>query len=168
VTVDIEERQHLNTAISALMELVNHVYAFSDQTQTGAPGRRDAGVAVGEVERVETIAVVKEALESLVLMLSPFAPHMAEELWERLGHDQGLVSAGWPRYDEAAARASEIVVPVQVNGKLRGRVTVAADASEDQLREAALAEPAVMLHTQGRTVRKVIVARGKLVNVVVA
>jgi leucyl-tRNA synthetase len=169
VTVDIEERQHLNTAISALMELVNHIYAFSEGTQTGAPGHRDGGeVAVGEVERIETIAVVKEAIEALVLMLSPFAPHTAEELWERLGHDEGLVTAGWPSYDEAVARAVEIVVPVQVNGRLRGRVTVAADASEEQLREAALADPAVIAHTKGRTVRKIIVARGKLVNVVVA
>jgi leucyl-tRNA synthetase len=78
------------------------------------------------------------------------------------------VTAGWPPYDEAVARAVEIVVPVQVNGRLRGRVTVAADASEEQLREAALADPAVIAHTKGRTVRKVIVARGKLVNVVVA
>jgi leucyl-tRNA synthetase len=168
VTVDIEERQHLNTAVSALMELVNQLYSFSEGTRVGAPGRRDTeAVAVDEAERVETIAVVKEALEALVLMLSPFAPHTAEELWERLGHDEGVIAAGWPRFDETAARAQEIVVPVQVNGKLRGRVTVAADATEDQLREAALADPAVRAHTQGRTVRKVIVARGRLVNVVV-
>ena len=168
VTVDIEERQHLNTAVSALMELVNHLYSFSEGTRVGAPGRRESeAVAVDEAERVETIAVVKEALEALVLMLSPFAPHTAEELWERLGHEGGVVAAGWPRFDETAARAQEIVVPVQVNGKLRGRVTVPADANEDQLREAALADPGVQVHTQGRTVRKVIVARGRLVNVVV-
>jgi leucyl-tRNA synthetase len=169
VTVDIEERQHLNTAISALMELVNHIYAFSEGTRTGSPGRRESGdVALSEAERVETIGVVKEALESLVLMLAPFAPHTAEELWERLGHEGGLMTAGWPQFNESVARAAEIVVPVQVNGKLRGRVTVSVDATEEQLREAALAEPAVQAHTQGRTVRKVIVARGKLVNVVIA
>ncbi|HXE80530.1 MAG TPA: leucine--tRNA ligase [Vicinamibacterales bacterium] len=165
VTIDIEERQHLNTALSALMELVNHLYAFSEQTRTGG-GRRD-GVAVGEAERVETVAVVKEALEALTLMLSPFAPHTAEEMWERLGHEGGLASAAWPTYDEAAAKAEEIVVPVQVNGKLRGRVTVAADASEEELKQAALADPAVQAHTRGREIRKVIVARGRLVSVVV-
>jgi leucyl-tRNA synthetase len=167
VTVDVEERQHLNTALSALMELVNHLYAFSEGTRTGAPGRRDQAVAVGEAERVETICAVKEALEALTLMLAPFAPHTAEEMWERLGHDGGLSTAAWPAYDEAAARAEEIVVPVQVNGKLRARVTVPADASEDALRDAALADPAVQAYTRGKDVRKVIVARGKLVSVVV-
>ena len=167
VTVDIEERQHLNTALSALMELVNHLYAFSEQTRTGTPGRRDQDVAVGEAERVETIAVVKEALDALTLMLSPFAPHTAEEMWERLGHGEGLTAAAWPEHDAAAAKAEEIVVPVQVNGKVRGRVTVPADASEEDLKTAALAEPAVLAHTRGRTIRKVIVARGKLVSVVV-
>jgi leucyl-tRNA synthetase len=168
VTVDIEERQHLNTALSALMELVNHLYAFSEGTRTGAPGRSESGdVAVGEAERVETIAAVKEALDALIVLLSPFAPHTAEELWERLDHDGGLTAATWPAYDEAVARAEEIVVPVQVNGKLRGRITVPVDAPEEVLREAALGDAAVRAHTSGKTVRKVIVVAGKLVNVVV-
>jgi leucyl-tRNA synthetase len=168
VTVDIEERQHLNTALSALMELVNHLYAFSEGTMTGAPGRAESGdVAVGEAERVETIAAVKEALDALIVMLSPFAPHTAEELWERLDHEGGLTATAWPAYDEAVARAQEVVVPVQVNGKLRGRITVPVDASEEVLREAALADAAVQAHTSGKTVRKVVVVAGKLVNVVV-
>ena len=167
VTVDIEQRQHLNTAVSALMELVNDLYAFSDQTASGAPGQTTAS-AVTTAERVETLAVVREAIEALVLMVSPFAPHMAEELWEHLGHQGGLSAAAWPAYDADAARAAEIVVPVQVNGKLRARVTVPADASEDDVREAALADPAVQAHIAGKTVRKVIVAQGKLVSVVVS
>ncbi len=89
VTVDIEERQHLNTPVSALMELVNDLYAFSDQTAGGSPGQHAAS-AVTTAERVETLAVVREAVEALVLMVSPYAPHMAEELWERLGHHGGL------------------------------------------------------------------------------
>jgi leucyl-tRNA synthetase len=165
VTVDIEERQHLNTAVSALMELVNDLYAFSDQTAGGAPGQH-AVAAVATAERVETLAVLGEALDALVLMVSPFAPHTAEELWERLGHAGGLTAAGWPSYDPEAARAAEIVVPVQVNGKLRGRITVSPDAGEDELREAALADPAVQAHLAGKSVRKVIVAKGKLVSVV--
>ena len=167
VTADIEQRQHLNTAVSALMELVNDLYAFSDQTTSGAPGHAVAS-AVTTAERVETLAVVREAIEALVLMVSPFAPHMAEELWEHLGHQGGLSAAAWPGYDADAARAAEIVVPVQVNGKLRARVTVPIDATENDVREAALADPAVQAHIAGKTVRKVIVAQGKLVSVVVS
>jgi leucyl-tRNA synthetase len=166
VTVDVEERQHLNTAVSALMELVNELYAFSDQTAIGSPGVR-SDRAVATIERAETLAVVREAVDALVLLLSPFAPHTCEELWERLGHTGGLAAAPWPSFDAVAARAEAIVIPVQVNGKLRGRITVAPDATEDQLRDKALADPAVQAHTAGKTVKKVIVARGKLVSVVV-
>jgi leucyl-tRNA synthetase len=167
VTADIEERQHLNTAVSALMELVNDLYAFTEGTHMGAPGRRLSETAVVEAERIETIAAIKEAVEALVLMLSPFAPHTAEELWASLGHQQGLTAAPWPAFDPQVARADEIVVPVQVNGRLRSRLTVPADASEEQLREAALADPAVQGYTAGKTVRKVVIAGSRLVNVVV-
>jgi leucyl-tRNA synthetase len=169
VTADIEERQQLNTAVSAMMELVNTLYAFSEQTVTGGPGRRsDEDVAtVGVVERRETICVVREAIEALVRLLSPFAPHTAEEMWERLGHQEALAAAAWPAYDAAVARADEIVVPVQVNGKVRTRLTVSADASEQELERLALADPAVQTHTTGKTVRKVVVAKGRLVSVVV-
>jgi leucyl-tRNA synthetase len=168
VTTDIEERQHLNTAVSALMELVNELYAFGDRTRTGAPGRRgDGGSSVGEAERVETIAAVKEAVEALVRMLAPFAPHTAEEIWERLGHVDGLSVSAWPEFDPEAAKEESITVPVQVNGKLRTRLTVPASVTEDGLREAALADPVVQAHTAGKSVRKVVVAGGRLVNVVV-
>ena len=90
------------------------------QRQPVRAGRRRGG-AVGAIERPATIAVLKEAVEALVRMLSPFTPHMAEELWEVLGHKGGIVEAGWPVYDEAVAKAEQIVVPVQVNGKVRGR-----------------------------------------------
>jgi leucyl-tRNA synthetase len=99
-------------------------------------------------------------------MLSPFAPHLAEELWEALGHPGGITAAGWPEYDEAVAKADEVVVPVQVNGKLRGRVTVPADTTEERLREIALADPHIRPHVEGRTVRKVVVANGRLVSIV--
>ena len=118
-------------------------------------------------ERPETLAVLKEALDALVLMLSPFAPHTAEELWEMAGHQGGLAAAAWPAYDPVVAQSSEIVVPVQVNGKLRSRLTVPLDVTEDGLRALALADAAVRVHTAGKTVQKVIVAKGKLVNVVV-
>jgi leucyl-tRNA synthetase len=166
VTVDIDERQHLNTAVSALMELVNELYAFSDQTGAGSPGQHSTG-AVATAERVQTLGVVREAIEALVLMVSPFAPHTAEELWERLGHAGGLTAAGWPSFDADAAKAAEIVIPVQVNGKLRGRVTVSPDATEAEIQAAALADPAVQAHIAGKPVKKVIVAGGRLVSVVV-
>jgi len=123
---------------------------------------------LGQVERPQTVAVVREAIDALVLMIAPFAPHTAEELWHMLGHPEGLSAARWPVFDADVAKAEEIVVPVQVNGKVRARLTVSASASEDDLRAAALADPSVQSHTQGKTVRKVMVAKGPLVSVVVA
>ena len=169
VTADIEERQQLNTAISAMMELVNELYAFSEQTVTGGPTRRvDGDVArAGVVERTEAIRVVREAIEALVRMLSPFAPHTAEEMWERLGHPSTLTAAAWPEFDPAVAQAEEIVVPIQVNGKLRGRLTVPAGTPEEELKRLALADAAVAPHLAGKTVTKVVVANGRLVSIVV-
>jgi leucyl-tRNA synthetase len=166
VTADIEERAHLNTAVSSLMELVNELYAFSETTEHGGPTR--ASSAVGRTERPQTLAVLREAIDALVLMISPFAPHTAEELWDMLVHVGGLSAATWPSFDAEVAKADEVVVPVQVNGKLRARLTVRAGASEAELREAALADSAVRSHLQGKTVRKVVVAKGPLVSVVVS
>jgi leucyl-tRNA synthetase len=170
VTQDLDPRVHLNTAISAMMELVNELYAFCDRDDCALIGRRaDEALERGEIQRTPTIAVVKDSVEALVRMLSPFAPHMAEELWERLGHAEGIEVAGWPEFDPDVARAEEMVVPVQVNGKVRARITVPADVAEDSLRELALADPLVRAHTTGKQVKKVVVAGGgRLVSVVVA
>jgi leucyl-tRNA synthetase len=156
VTLDLDPRVHLNTAVSAQMELVNELYAFCNRSGDARPA---------------TLAVLEESIEALVLMLSPFAPHMCEELWEHLGHTGGIVAAGWPAFDEAVAKADEIVVPVQVNGKLRTRLTVPADATDDALRELALADPLVIKHVEGKTVRKIVVAGApgsRLVSIVVS
>jgi leucyl-tRNA synthetase len=166
VTADIEERMHLNTAVSSLMELVNELYAFSEGTAHGAPTRGEPAAA--RVERPQTIAALREAIDALVLMISPFAPHTAEELWHMLGHADGLSKATWPSFDAAVAKAEEVVVPVQVNGKVRARVIAPADATEDQLRELALTDPNVQTYTAGKTIRKVVVAHGPLVSVVVS
>jgi leucyl-tRNA synthetase len=166
VTVDIEERMHLNTAVSSLMELVNELYNFSEGTPHGLPPTRGES-PIGRIERIQTMAVVREAIDALVVMLSPFAPHMAEELWEMLGHADGLSAAAWPVFDAEVAKADEVVVPVQINGKVRARVTVRADASEDEMRDRALADAVVKGHTTGKTIRKVVVAKGPLVSVVV-
>ena len=103
-------------------------------------------------------------------MLSPFAPHMAEELWEELGHRGGVNAAGWPQYQESVARASEITVPVQVNGKVRARLTVDAEIGDDDLRTAALQDAQVQRYVEGKTIRKVVVAGGasRLVSIVVS
>jgi len=171
VTFDLDPRVHLNTAVSALMELVNELYGFCSKTSCLRVGKEgEASERVGTIERAGTVAVLKEAVEALVLMVSPFAPHMAEELWEMLGHTGGVVAAGWPAFDAEVAKASEITVPVQVNGKLRARLNVPADTGEDELREMALADPQVIRHLDGRTVRKVVVAGtagNRLVSIVV-
>jgi leucyl-tRNA synthetase len=110
---------------------------------------------------------MREAIEALVRMISPFAPHTAEELWEQLGHANGLTAAPWPDFDVEVAKADEVVIPVQVNGKVRARLTIAAHASEQELEQAALADPGVASYTAGKTVAKVVVAKGRLVSIVV-
>jgi leucyl-tRNA synthetase len=164
VTADLD-KVHLNTPVSAMMELVNELYAFCSASRSVAVGEQ--AEEVGAIERSATISVLKEAVEALVRMLSPFAPHMAEELWEALGHKDGIVAAGWPEFDEVVAKAQEIVVPVQVNGKLRGRITVPADTDEETLRGLALADPHVRPYVDGKPIKKVVVAGGKLVSIVV-
>ena len=150
VSSDIEPRVHLNTAISALMELVNELYAFQER-RTKDPA---------------SVAVVREAVEALVLMLSPFTPHLSEELWEALGHSEGVVAAGWPTFDPAVARADEVVVPVQVNGRVRARLKVDAGASAEELEALALRDPHVVPYTSGKNIARIIVVPGKLVNIV--
>ena len=118
--------------------------------------------------RPQSASAMREAIEALVIMISPFAPHTAEELWEMTGHEGGIAKASWPSFDENVARADEIVVPVQVNGKLRSRLTVPADTPESELRERALADPAVRPHIDGKTIKSVVIVKGKLINVVVA
>ena len=154
VSSDIDSRVHLNTAISALMELVNELYLFREQS-----GPDDGA-------RPERVAVVREAVEALVLMLSPFTPHLSEELWEALGYQEGTVAAGWPAFDPSVARADHVVIPVQVNGRVRARVTVEADISDAALEARALDDKAVRPHTSGKEVKRVIVVAGKLVNIV--
>jgi leucyl-tRNA synthetase len=148
VTADIDERIHLNTAVAAFHELVNEIYRLEAEVSAG-PSR----------------AALREALETLVLLMNPFTPHIAEEMWERLGHAGRLVTAKWPAADAAVAREDEVELAVQVNGKVRGRVTLARDAVEEEVRARALA--AVAEQVDGRQVVKVVVVPGRLVSVVV-
>jgi leucyl-tRNA synthetase len=150
VTEDVEERIHLNTAVAAFHELVNEVYRLEAEVQSG-PGR----------------SALREALETLVLLMNPFTPHVCEEMWSRLGHAAGLVGHPWPAADEAAAREDAVQLAVQVNGKVRGHVMVARDATEDEVRRAALEEPRVREHLAGRPIAKFVLVPGRLVSVVV-
>jgi leucyl-tRNA synthetase len=154
VSIDVDARKQFNTAIAAMMELVNDLYAFSD-THGGKPS-------------AQAPAVAREAIESLILMLSPFAPHMAEELWEEYGHRGGIIAARWPAFDAEAAKAEEIEIPVQINGKVRSRLRVAPTIPDEELEKLALVDPAVQPYIAGKTVKKVVIARGRLVSIVVA
>jgi leucyl-tRNA synthetase len=113
------------------------------------------------------VAILREAIRNLVLMLAPFAPYIAAELWEELGESTNLLRQPWPRFDPSLAKEDEVEVAVQVNGKLRGRVTVPADSSEDTTREAALRDEKVRAAMDGKQIAKVIVVPHKLVNIVV-
>jgi leucyl-tRNA synthetase len=150
VTQDIEERFHFNTVISAVMELVNTMQSI-DETHAGA-------------NRCETM---RFALETAILLLSPIVPHFCEEIWHALGNDQSVLLMSWPSFDNAATVKDEIEVVVQVNGKLRSRFTASLSADEQSLREAALANEKIVRFVEDKPVKKVIVVKNKLVNIVI-
>ncbi|MBE0502693.1 MAG: leucine--tRNA ligase [Desulfuromonadales bacterium] len=147
VTEDIDGRFHFNTAIAAIMELVNGISSFEGKTTHPA--------------------VMREAVETVVRLLAPFVPHLTEELWSHLGHAEGLEAAGWPVWDAEAIIDDEKVIVVQVNGKMRGKITVAADLGEDEVKAQALAEANVARALAGQTIRNVIVVPNRLVNIVI-
>jgi leucyl-tRNA synthetase len=151
ITQDFEGRWHFNTCVAAIMELVNEIQ--------GA----DAQLAAGEV----SAAVVHELLRSLALLLAPFAPYLAAELWEELGEEGSILRAAWPVSDSGLAREDELEIPVQINGKLVTVLRVPADADAKAIEAAALADEKVLSRSAGKPVVKVIVVPGKLVNLVV-
>ncbi len=152
VTEDIEERFHFNTAIAAVMELVNEMYAFIGEGKDVTPADAAAFTAAGK---------------SIVLLLSPAVPHVTEELWEALGQPPSVVTASWPVWDDELAREDEITIVVQVNGKVRGRVTVGADAADEEIRKRALDDEKVRDYIEGKDIKNVVVVPRKLVNIVV-
>jgi leucyl-tRNA synthetase len=147
VTDDIGRRHTFNTAIAATMELINELAKFNDDTEQGS-------------------AVVREAVESVILLLSPIVPHITQQLWEELGHDGLLADMTWPVCDESALVCDEVELVVQVNGKLRSKVSVDANADNAAIEAAALADEKIIVNIEGKTVRKIIVVPGRLVNIV--
>jgi leucyl-tRNA synthetase len=155
VTEDIEADFHFNTAIAALMELINTLYLAREEGQSS---KRMA---------VQSKMVWKEALQTVVVLLSPFAPHITEELWQRLGNRSRILKAAWPTYDEKIIKADKLTLVVQVNGKLRSRIEVLADLDAEAIKQQALADPKIQPWTSGRSIRNVIYVPGRLVNIVV-
>lgn len=155
VTDDIQIRMQFNTAISAIMELVNHLYAFRDEW------------TLLKNKSAEAKAVVRESFNTLILLLSPFAPHIAEEMWSLLGHETSVAQIEWPMYNESLTKTEELLIVVQVNGKLRQRIVVPANASQEDINSQALDDSKIEEQTKDKEIKKVIVVPGKLVNIVV-
>jgi leucyl-tRNA synthetase len=155
VTHDLDHDFHFNTAISAIMELTNALAAFE------ATANPDAGVAPAERRQL-----LREAAETIVLLLAPFCPHIAEELWSQLGHRESVFARPWPAPDPAALVKQAVTVVVQVDGKVRGRVVVDMNAGETRVQEQALADEKVRPWLKGRQVERVVVVPNRLVNVV--
>lgn len=148
VTDDFGRRLTFNTAIAANMELVNALSRFVDESDNGR-------------------AVRQEALESIVLLLSPIVPHVTHQLWLDLGHQQAVVSEQWPKIDESALAQNTLELVIQVNGKLRSKLSVSVDAGKDEIEKLALSDEQALRFMEGKPVKKVIVVPGKLVNIVV-
>ena len=149
VTKDVEERFHFNTAISAIMELVNAFYQYKER-----------GDAMNR-------AVVAEGLQKLVLLLAPFAPHLAEELWHRMGHEESVHLQPWPDFDPDVVRTEEIEIAVQINGRVRDRLVIDADAAQEEMKAAALELERVRAAVEGRALVRIVAVPGRLVNIVV-
>jgi leucyl-tRNA synthetase len=151
VSDDFQGRWHFNTCIAAIMELVNALYGVEEKA------------AQGEIP----MTLLAEAQRDLALLLAPFAPYLAHELWAMLGEKSNLLKAQWPKYDPILAKEEEIEIPVQINGKVRSRIVVAAGAPEELVLERALADDKIKAMIAGKQIVKTIVVPGKLVNIVV-
>ena len=147
VTDDLE-RLHQNTAIAAIMELLNSVYEYVNEGKTDP-------------------AFLRSLVETMILLLSPFAPHVCEEIWEILGHEESLNFVSWPRYDAKLAQEEEIEIVVQISGKVRSRFLASVGISKEEMETAALKDEKVKSHLERKTIRKIVTIPGKLVNIVV-
>ncbi|MCP3900872.1 MAG: class I tRNA ligase family protein, partial [Desulfobacteraceae bacterium] len=157
VTDDIEDDFHFNTAISAIMELVNALYALDIE---------DDKIQSLDIKMKQ---VINFCVENILILLSPIVPHFSEELWERSGREASIVNNPWPKYQENALQTDEVVIVVQVNGKLRSKFTADINTDDEAIKKAAMADKNILKHTSGKDIRKIIVIRKKqtLVNIVV-
>ncbi|MGD0883983.1 MAG: leucine--tRNA ligase [Thermodesulfovibrionales bacterium] len=148
VTTDIEREYHFNTAISGLMELVNELSLFQAETD-------------------EEWAVLRESIETVLLLLAPFSPHITEEMWREVGNQPSIFTQNWPEWDEDRAKAEEIELVIQINGKVRAKVMVSPGLSDEDIKEKTLNEEKIKSMLSGKTMKKIFVVKGKLVNIVV-
>ena len=147
------ETFQFNTAVAAIMELLNEIYAYAPlEKETLSEGLEPA--------------VVSELAETLTLLMAPFAPHLGEEIWQRLGHRDTVYRAGWPAFDPEAAASESVNVMVQVNGKIRDKVVVPLDCDEETVKASALASEKVQQHLAGRPIVKVVFVRNKMLSIV--
>jgi len=151
VTDDIEARFHFNTAIAAIMELFNGLSAVAQDQRTLKEGA----------------SLLKAGLEVIILLLSPFVPHVANELWEELGQSRPMGQMPWPIYSESALEEEQLLIVVQVNGKVRGKITVAADVDQARIEQEALCDERVKHFVDGKKLQKVVYVPRRLVNIVV-
>jgi len=150
VTSDFDVRWHFNTSVALIMELVNKLHDNEPLDKHVRP------------------EILKQVLELLVIMLAPIAPHLSDELWEMLGHKEGLYCEQWPQYSEELAKEEQVEIVIQINGRVRGKISVDADLPEDELAERAVSDPKIGELLRGARVLKRVVVPNKLVNVVVA
>jgi len=148
VTSDIEREYHFNTAIAALMELVNEMNSF-------------------EPQNAKDMQIMKFAVENTLLLLSPFTPHITEELWNHIGNPSSISEKSWPLWDEEMVREEEVELVIQVNGKLRGKLMIPCDLPDEEIKARALGDQKITEVIGQKKVRKVIVIKGRLVNIVI-
>jgi leucyl-tRNA synthetase len=149
VNDDIGRRYTFNTAIAAVMEMMN-------------------ALSRAEMKEDNNRAIMREGIETATLLLSPIVPHITDALWIALGHDEALINAAWPKSDPAALEQSEIEMVIQVNGKLRGKISVDKNADQKQIEALAVEDENIKRNIEGKTIRKIIVIPGRLVNIVVS
>jgi leucyl-tRNA synthetase len=153
VTHDLEDEFHFNTAVSAIMELVNALYGFE-------------AASLGTVPRGERLALMREAIETVTLLIGPFCPHIAEEVWSLLGHKQSVFRHSWPAAEPAALVKDEVTLVVQVDGKVRSRLVVEAGTGQERLERLALDDDKVRPWVESRRIARVVVVPNRLVNIV--
>lgn len=151
VTEDIRDRFHFNTAISAVMELVNQAYQMLESDE----------------KNEQFWPVMRKAVETVIVCISPMVPHIAEELWQSIGYQESVINTSWPTWNEGALQTEEVLIVVQVNGKLRSKITVPSDAAREELERAAVEDAKIQDFIAGKKVKKVVVVPNKLVNIVV-